>query len=152
MNLWPFYFRKWENRGVLVKPEIIKFELQVMQGVDNVPSMRDSAYRAIPHKDFMELVARYRLNDGPYVVNRRDCDKYAIFFQADVLRGWADCSNGKEALAFGYMGGVIKDEKGEVGGHGWIWQRDDKGIYRFIQGQSNTLMTWDVLFKGLATG
>lgn len=150
--MWPFRFRKWEQRGVAVKPEILHFELETMLGVKNVPPMRDGAYRAISHEDFLQLVAKYRLVDGSYVINKRDCDKYAIFFQADILRGWADCSNGKEALAFGYMGGVIKDEKGEISGHGWIWQRDDKGKYWFMQGQSNTEMTWQTLSLELATG
>ena len=151
--MWPFHFRKWEKRGVPVKPETLRFELHEMRGVKNVPPMRDSKYRAISHKDFMELVARYRrTDDGSYKGNIRDCDKYAIFFQADILRGWADCSNGEEALAFGYMDGVIKNAKGDIVGHGWIWQRDDQGKYWFLHGQTSTDMDSEILSMDLATG
>lgn len=149
--MWPFHFRKWEKRGIPQTPEQVRAFLKA-RGVRRVPFMRDSRYRAISHSDFMELVAKYRLNDGSYIVNVRDCDKYAIFFQADILRAWADCSNGEEALAFGYIQGTIKDDKGEVSGHAWIWQLDDKGVLWFLHGQTNIEMKWEILNLGLATG
>lgn len=148
---WPFHFRKWERRGVPVTPDQVRTLLKA-RGIKRVAPMRDSKYRAIPHADFMQLVEKYRLKDGGYVVNVRDCDKYVIFFQADILRGWADCSNGEEALAFGYIQGLVKDDKGEVSGHAWIWQLDDKGVLWFLHGQTNTEMKWEILSLDLATG
>jgi len=150
MNLWPFHFRKWEKRGVPITPAQLRQELLSL-GVEKV-YLRDSKYRAISHKDFMELVEKYRLSDGSYKVNIRDCDKYAIFFQADVLRGWADCSNGEESLSFGYIEGGIIDGTGKPGGHGYIWQRDDKGKIWFLHGQTATPMDWEITSLTMATG
>lgn len=151
--MWPFNRKKWEKRGVSVSPEILRFELATMRGVKAVPPMRDTNYRAISYKDFMVLVEKYRrTDDGPYVVNIRDCDKYAIFFQADIMRGWADCSNGQEALAFGYMSGLVKTDTGKTICHGWIWQRDDDGKYWYLHGQTAAPMSWEIINFNLATG
>lgn len=141
--MWPFRFRKWSTRGISVKPEIIRFELE-SRGVPDVP-LADGKYRAISHKDFQELGATYRRKYGPYKSNIRDCDKFSTFYLADIMWGWAECSKGDESLAFGFMEGKVKLPNGEISGHRWIWQRDDKGVYWYIHAESNTPMDWEIL-------
>lgn len=142
--MWPFRFRKWSTRGISVKPEIIRFELETMREVPEAP-LADGKYRAISHKDFRELGATYLRKYAPYKINIRDCDKFTTFYLADIMWGWAECSKGDESLAFGFMEGKVKTHKGEISGHRWIWQRDDQGKYWYIHAESNTPMDWEIL-------
>jgi hypothetical protein len=143
-NMGLFHFRNWAGRGVSVTPDQLIAHWKALEPED-MGYPRDSKYRAISNDDFMELVEKYRNDDGDYEANRRDCDKYAVFFQADILRAWADICDSYEALAFGYVSGTIIDDDGKQGGHAWIWQLDDKGVIQYIQAQSNKPMTWKVV-------
>ena len=141
-----FHFRNWAGRGVAVTPDELIVRWTALEPTDK-GYPRDSKYRAISNDDFMGLVEKYRNDDGDYEINRRDCDKYAIFFQADILRAWADICDSDEALAFGYCSGTVTvtiDGTDTQSKHAWIWQLDDKGVVHFIQGQTNEIMTWPV--------
>lgn len=147
--LWPFHFRNWARRGVAVTPEILEFELVTMREVPDAP-MADSKYRAIAHKDFMELGQQYLRKYGPYKSNIRDCDKFTAFYLADIMWGWADCSGGDEALAFGFMEGKVRippcgTTPEKITGHRWVWQRDDQGKYWYLHAENNAPMEWEIL-------
>jgi hypothetical protein len=98
--------------------------------------LRDSEYRAIPFSDFVWLMEQYAQPMPKYAKEIFDCDDFTTCLRADILRGWASLSRGNEALPFGWVNG--KDSEGQS--HAWMWCRDDKGIYHWIEPQTLRLM------------
>jgi len=121
--MWPFKRKKWEKlgntyTGVAVREQIrlkLKSELIII---------RDKDYRAIPRKDFEQILFDcWFPKDLPgYVEEKFDCDDYAICCIASVKLRWAKISKGKQALPFGYISAYIG-----TGHHGFVWAMDNMG-------------------------
>jgi hypothetical protein len=134
--MWPFNRKKWEKLGVSVSSAQM-FDLFRIMDFDGA-YIRDTAYRAIPYKDFDYLMTMKRWPDPDYVKDKFDCDDFSTCFIADIRRAWAELSRGEEALAFGYIEGRKPDGKM----HAWIWQLDDALNINFIEPQTNSRLEW----------
>lgn len=136
-----FNFRKWEGRGVPWTVEALNFELLVRYPAANTV-LQDGYWRAIAATEFEEIIWKARpINpraEVEYVLDKFDCNRYAIWFMSDVGKEWARLSNGKAALAFGMIHALTP----EGGRHAFIWQLDDKGNMNFYEPQTNKRITW----------
>lgn len=127
--------RKWEKLGHSLDSEVLLAELRAQYNPSSI-YLRDRQYRAIPLKDFLRLVEKYRFPEHKYADEIFDCDDFAVCFMADMRRAWADVARCKEALAFGYVDG----HNAHNGMHAWIWHRDDLGVYTWVEAQTNDVM------------
>jgi len=135
MSFFSFLTRKkWAKLGAPVPSNTLYEELWARNPAGVY--LRDRDYQAIPFADFMELVADYRRTEPFYAKDAFDCDDYAVCFEADVKRGWAEEARDHKALTFGQVDGHNAEDKL----HAWVWHRDDRGIYRWIEPQLNRQM------------
>ena len=135
MSLWSIFKRKkWEKLGEPISVESLYTEMWRL-GCTGAYLRDGGTYRSIPNDDFMEIVRDYSLPFPKYKKDIYDCDDFTTCLRADVLRAWAELSNGSEPLAFGWVDGKI-----DTINHAWIWQRDDKGKYWWIEPQTLGLL------------
>ncbi len=136
--MWPFTRKKWETLGRSMSAEELRGLL--MAGTPFLFSaplychLKDTDLRALPAAEFELLVfdCWFPHDEPAYKSEIWDCDDFAVAFMAAVRTRWAKVSRGKEALAFGYVSGLVEG----MGNHAFIWAVDDKGVVNFYEPQT----------------
>jgi|SRR3990167_109409 len=142
--MWPFKRKQWEKAGNALTSEMLHRVL-VTLFPENI-FLRDRDYRAISSTDFERLIFNFWFPNDLSVYKNEifDCDDFAVCFLADIKKGWAKRSHGREALAFGYISADIKDGAAHVL-HAFIWQLNDKKEINFYEPQTGKKTSPEIL-------
>lgn len=134
--MWPFKRRKWEALGQSMSAEVLRAQLL---GGGSFPTpkychLKDTDYRVLPREDFALLVfdCWFPHDEPAYRSEIWDCDDFAVAFLAAVRTRWAKVSRGQEALACGYISGIVDG----MGNHAFIWVATPAGGIDFYEPQT----------------
>jgi len=130
-----FKRKQWEKLGEPIDHDTLYEEIRLLYNPSHI-ALRDADFRSIPFYDWDWLNKNYVRPMPSYKSEIADCDDMCLFRIADIRRGWIEKSRGKEAQTSGWVTGINPNG----GAHQWVWQRDDNGIYRFVEGQTGELM------------
>ena len=143
---------KWEDKGSPILADEIRNIWSIYN--PNFIDIRDNKFRALPRKDFEYMLAMFREPEPNYNLEKYDCDDFATSCMRDLHLAWNDKADTNEALAFGYVSGVIeKEEEGMkiYSKHAWIWQMTDTRDLVFYDPQTNKRMKYRVVSVDLVT-
>lgn len=133
-----FSRKKWEELGQSTASEIM-YKEQYGLGARTI-SLKDTFFQSVPFEDFMAVYGKACKPIPKWMKDIWDCDNMAMNRIAAIQLKWAKLSKGDKPLAFGYVEGRI-----EAGWHAFLWHRDHKGIYRFIEPQTDKLAKYEIL-------
>ena len=94
--------------------------------------LKDKSYRLLPRDSFRDLMVRGQMPKPKYATDIFDCDDWALCFDADMRRAWANRSRGKEALACGQV--LLTRPSGAR--HAQNWYMDAELVFRLLEPQS----------------
>lgn len=139
--MWPFKSKDWDKLGTTWTVTALQAQLVAKLAPEYI-SLRDNDFRALPQKDFEQLVFdNWFPHDEPaYKAEVFDCDDFAICFMAALAVAWARKTKRPEALAFGYISARL-----DAGQHAFIWHMDDNGTVRFYEPQTGKLADYKPL-------
>lgn len=139
--MWPFNRIKWEKLGAAWSGSGIENQFRALSTPPADIFRRDRDFRALPREDFSRLSwAAWTVTDYPeYKKEIFDCDDFAICYLAALKIAWAKKSRGCQALALGYIEGLIEYPDGWKR-HAWAWTMDADGKIYFIEPQTGELM------------